>query len=119
MSPSELSIMLDQWARATAPEYGMTVESVEVAILELADREKINEDGEKEGFFPFSVATLTVGPPIFPSYHVQDFIDGRITINELRRKSAQIGEFERLFLKVCHDIWMTKDLAVRGHIVVR
>lgn len=114
MSPNEFAMMLDQWARANAPDYDLIVDGVDVAILGLADHGKIDDNGERGGFFPFSVATLTVRrlPALFGTL---GYADGSRTISQTR---GRINEFERLFLQLCHDIWMAKDLAVRGRVML-
>ena len=89
---------------------------VEVTILGLADNEKVDESGARGGFFPFSAATVTVRRA---STFTEEFLDGSLSINQIRKARYGLpAEFERLFLKLCHDIWMTKDLAIRGRVVV-
>lgn len=117
MSPNELSIMLDQWARANAANFGIVVEGVTVAILNLADEEMVDGDGDRGGFFPFSVATLTIVRPTILSD--KEALLAGVSINLIRRRNEMIDQFECLFLQLCHDIWMNKDLAVRGRVVVR
>jgi hypothetical protein len=116
MSPQELTVMLDQWARAHAPDYGVTVVNVEVAVLGLADNNMVNESGERGGFFPFSTATLTVQRTM-GLIEVQTAVRAGASISSISRAYFAVEEFERLFLKLCHDIWMARGLAVRGRVL--
>ena len=117
MSPQELTIMLDQWARSHAPEYGLSIVGIEVTILGLADNEKVDESGARGGFFPFSAATVTVKQNMTLA-EAKEWVALGSSITSLIGFRARTSDFERLFLKLCHDIWMTKDLALRGRVVV-
>ena len=115
MKPAELSIMLKQWAQANAPTYDLTVEGVDVALLGVADSGMLADDGERGGVFPISVATVTVRPQPFT---LEAFMAEQLTIKDLRRRSVLIDEFQRLYFSLCHEIWMVKDIAIRGRVLL-
>lgn len=111
MRPNELSIMLKQWAQANARHYGLVFEGVDVALLGVADSQMMTESGERGGVFPVFVATLTVRLPA-PSFEL--YMRGDMSLNAARRLADQ---FESLYFQLCHDIWMTKDIAVSGRVL--
>jgi hypothetical protein len=103
MKPNELAIMLQQWAEAHAFDFGLAVEGTDVGLVSITDREAVDEKGERGGAFPLCFAVVKVRRRLFPN---DDLIDARARL------------FERQFLKLCHDLWMTKDLPLRGRVVL-
>lgn len=101
MRPNELGIMLDQWARAYAPQCNLAVLGVESALVGIADSRALTEDGEVGSLYPIAMINIYVKSNVLP-------FEGE----------ADVGEFQRLLFQICHDIWMTKDLAVRGRVIV-
>lgn len=52
--------MLKQWAQANARYYGLVFESVDVALLGVADSQMMTESGERGGVFCSSSASTSI-----------------------------------------------------------
>lgn len=93
--------MLRHWANYAAPDYGFYPRRVTIGVLQVADE----EIGDEGGFFRVYDALLVV-TPIFRDYvwHPEN-LHGR-------------DRLEREWKALCHDIWMTKGVAVVGGLEV-